>query len=246
MPVFVGVDGCHGGWLLARAEDDAPPTFTLMQSFAEVVEATVDAVCTLVDIPIGLTDDPSGRTCDALARRILAHRHVTVFTPPIRRALEAKSREEADAINRWVSSRGVSAQLYGIFPKLLQVDTIMRANPPLQQRIREIHPEVAFAALHGWQPLESKDDRDGRRDRVMLLEHFERDSERLVSKVQAAYKEGVEVDDVVDALVSLITTRLAAANGFPTIPADPELDTYGLRMEMVAPFKWPPAPMRYP
>lgn len=239
MPVFVGVDGCRGGWLLARAEDDLPTTFTLVQSFSEVVEATADAESILVDVPIGLTDSSSGRTCDRLARRILKERHVTVFTPPARRALEAETREEADALNRSVSSRGVGAQLFAIFPKLVQVDLVMRANPALQHRIREMHPEVAFAMLNGLRPVKSrKETPDGYRDRIMLLKHHESDTERLVLQAHASYRNGLEVDDVVDSMVSLVTTRLAVANGMPTIPSDPEVDSCGLRMEMVLPFEW--------
>lgn len=204
MPVCVGADGCKAGWLLARAVDDAPPTFTLAQSFSEVVEATSDVDLALVDIPIGLATGPARRKCDELARRILKRRHVTVFTPPVRLALEASTRGEADAINRAASSRGVGAHLFGIFPKLREVDAAFVTDHKLQRRIREIHPEVCFAALNSWQPVSlGKENPYGHRYRLSLLKPYEPHSTAIVSQTQSKYGEKIDLDDSVDALVAL-------------------------------------------
>ncbi len=55
---------------------------------------------------------------------------------------------------------------------------------------------------------------------------------RVVSEIAQAHRKAVLTeDDVLDALVAAVTARLS--ENFRTLPAVPEQDGHGLRMEMV-------------
>src|SRR5262249_61643664 len=45
--------------------------------------------------------------------------------------------------------RGVSIQAFGIFPKIREIDALLRVRPELRTRVIESHPEVAFWRLNG-------------------------------------------------------------------------------------------------
>jgi predicted RNase H-like nuclease len=49
--------------------------------------------------------------------------------------------------------RGVSIQAFGIFPKIREIDGLMRERPGLRERVFESHPEVAFMRLNAGQPM---------------------------------------------------------------------------------------------
>ena len=49
--------------------------------------------------------------------------------------------------------RKVSRQGFAIFPKIREIDALLRARPDLLPRVYEVHPELAFWALNGGRPL---------------------------------------------------------------------------------------------
>ena len=59
--MIAGVDGCRGGWLVAKSECwpfRTPLTLNVCKSFAEVLDATQDCESVVVDMPIGLPKGP--------------------------------------------------------------------------------------------------------------------------------------------------------------------------------------------
>src|SRR2546422_11663063 len=101
MPLLLGVDGCPGGWCAVALEvGEGRPRAAgahVYRSFAEILAADAAVIC--IDIPIGLLDVPGQRRCDVEARRLLGPRRSSVFPPPSRRALAARSYREACDIN---------------------------------------------------------------------------------------------------------------------------------------------------
>ena len=105
-----------------------------------------------IDMPLGLLAD-GWRDADALARRALGRRGVTVFAIPPRPVWQQPTYAEANRLCRELTGKGLSAQTWGLRGKLLEADAYRRKSPA---RLYEVHPELAFAALAGAPLQESK------------------------------------------------------------------------------------------
>jgi predicted RNase H-like nuclease len=274
---LVGVDGCRAGWVVAASElsvtDGAPlsaPIFGLASTFGQVLAAFGGMrALVAVDIPIGLPSgtpvDRGRRRADEEARRFLGPgRAVSVFSTPCRGTLRAGSYREACEVEVAARGaiRGLSQQAFRIIPKIRDVDEVV--TPRHQETIalgpglwvREVHPEVTFAALagrgqaghglvHSKRGCKRCHGRDcpGERERLALLRHYVPDLEprmvqaRLLADHRQAGRRGAVVgrDDVVDAVACLVTAFRIATGRELTLPAGaPEYDARGLRMEIVA------------
>ena len=200
-PRLAGVDGCRLGWVVAT--DDG----------VEVVPALDDVLvqCDAVgiDIPIGLPD-AGPRACDVEARRRLGPRRSSVFPAPRRALLPCRD---------WAAASGVSRQAFNLLPKIAEVDALV--TPALQDRVLEVHPELAFAALHGSRPMaHPKRTALGRAERLTALALDD------VPRVR-----GAAPDDVLDALAVLASMRRWAAGRAEHL-GDGAVDARGLRMEI--------------
>lgn len=231
--LIAGADGCRSGWIcVTQRKRTGVPTAALYTSAAELVFQQPEPAVLGIDIPIGLTGR-GPRACDQEARRFLrAPRASSVFAAPVRRALEAESREEASAITERADGRRVSVQSWAIYPKIRAVDALM--TPALQRRIREVHPEVSFAALNQDVAMQhSKKRRGGRQERRKLVDDafgphaFDRIREQFSRRDVAS-------DDILDALAALWTARRILAGSHRTLPDDPPRDERRLVMEIAA------------
>ena len=240
MTTFAGVDGCRAGWVVAVLDPGgfAPPT--VCSHLAEVVQATAPAALTLVDIPMGLTDQdhPRERACEREARRLLGRQRSSIFPVPVRAAVHAGTYAEACMRNCEATGRKLSRQTWGITPKIAEADWLLRGEPSLQHRLRESHPELCFLALNGWTPLAAtgKKTREGQAERLALLARYVAGAEGAFTEALARYpRKAAAPDDLLDAMVLAVAARQAFAAGIPTIPAEPETDALGLKMEIVCP-----------
>jgi predicted RNase H-like nuclease len=140
-----GIDGCRGGWVIATSDADLNGVkFSLTSDLCSLFAETESVIA--IDIPIGLSENQP-RACDVAAREILGWpRRNSVFSPPSRRALNAKTLAEALHLNREALGIGISKQAFCIVPKIREVDKLM--YPYRQEHIREAH-EVTFARLNG-------------------------------------------------------------------------------------------------
>jgi predicted RNase H-like nuclease len=118
-----------------------------------------------IDIPLGLLAE-GWREADALARRALGRRGVTVFAIPPRPVWQQPTYAEANQACRDLTGKGLSAQTWGLRGKLLEADEYRRKSPA---RLYEVHPELAFAALAGAPLRESKHTKAGLAIRRQLL-----------------------------------------------------------------------------
>jgi predicted RNase H-like nuclease len=186
-----------------------------------------------IDIPIGVPDNEP-RACDAAARQLLRWpRSSSVFSPPARRALHAKTFAEALRLNREFMGIGISKQAFHIMEKIRQVDDRMDARK--QQYVREVHPEVTFAQLNGAPIIHSKRTSSGRRARIALLRTAGlniSDSWLIRERARLGVRR-VFHDDLIDALACLVTAA-AIRNGRGQRLGDIEQkDVKGLIMEIV-------------
>ncbi|RYC13242.1 DUF429 domain-containing protein [Nocardioides zhouii] len=167
----LGVDACPAGWVGVVLDPDRRASVFVAATITELVglvREAHDIAVVAVDIPIGLPDT-SGRLADAEARRVLVGKSSSVFSTPVRAALEAPSYEAGRAANLAATDgrTSVSAQAYALREKVLQVDDWVRGRPGVE--VIEVHPEVSFARMAGSPILARKKDPDGVRARREAL-----------------------------------------------------------------------------
>ena len=209
----VGIDGCRGGWVGVLL--DGQTSAVTGPTVASIVEAVGPVEAVTIDIPIGLPRS-GRRAADRAAQSLPGRRRATVFSTPVRGALEAATFPEALALSHEATGAGLSAQAYALRSRVLEVDTWVR---DAGVDVREVHPEVSFAVMAG-RPLDSsKKTWNGVHERLRLLAShgIELRSDLGVAGSVAA------TDDIVDAAVAAWTARRIAgghAVSFPTPPED--------------------------
>jgi len=228
---IAGVDGCKGGWIaIHKVLRTGEIVSEVCSSGRQLFEKAFDHEVLAIDIPIGLPD--SGlRQCDILARKMLGRfRASSVFPAPIRPALGAHDRKEADAITRAVSGKGVGSQAFGLYPRIRDIDEILRGNEQLRHVTYEVHPELCFTAWNDGQPIvESKKSHQGMRARWNLVMMYF--GEATVGQVRKAHPlSQVADDDLYDAFAALWTAERIHSNLAVVVPDPPEIDPLDLPM----------------
>lgn len=240
-----GVDGCKGGWFVITTsitnENYQTPvrcvlklkSFLVRSFFTEVLSETTDCKLVCADIPIGLSNDRKQRECDVAARKVLHRpRSSSVFPTPVRACLSANDYKTASKICFEHSGKKLNKQSFFLLDKIRQVDDLMTLV--LQRRVREIHPEVSFWALNNKKAMQyNKKSLAGRRERMKVLSTVFSDIEKIVAKAREPRQ--VAPDDILDALVAAWTAGQTVMGRAGTLPQNPELDSKGLKMEILCP-----------
>lgn len=214
LPV-AGVDGCRGGWVVVH-----DGRATVYGAFSDVLAALPDDAVIAVDMPIGLADrhEPGGRDVDRAARAQLGPKRASVFSPPPRCVLGARSLAEA-------RRRGgrMTLQTLNLLPRIEDIDRVMTAE--LQARVFEVHPELSFAAMNDGHPvLAPKRSPAGSAAR-----------QKLLAQTGVALPErpvGAARHDVLDACALAWSARRITEGTARCIPHAPASDGRGLRMEL--------------
>jgi len=224
-----GADACRGGWCVVTLPVEGEATVEVIDRLAKVAarQAKGQVGAVGVDIPIGLSDGPP-RKCDVEARALLGDRRSSVFPAPVRAVLGARSYEAALARSREASGVGLSKQAWNLVPKITEVDRLL--DPTRQGRIFEVHPEVAFARLHGVPMTHLKKGRPGRDERLAVLRRHVPGIDALVARPPS----GAAADDVLDAAVVAVTAKAVLAGQDHRL-GERRHDAKGLVMEIVAP-----------
>lgn len=237
MRYFIGIDGCKAGWFAVTLFEARAWQLAVFKTVLQLWDSLSEAELLLIDIPIGLCEGgPTGRVCDAAARRLLGSpRASSVFTPPARPALEFRTRETASEMNYSLTGRKIGVQSWAIAPKIREVDRFLKATSAAREKIREIHPEVLFWALNGRRSMsQSKSRRAGFEERLEVLRPCFPRTDDLVQEALSTFSRNmVARDDILDALAAAVTGLLGNGD-LVTIPEQPERDSFGLPMEMVS------------
>ncbi len=215
---MAGVDGCRAGWLVVRTEPD-PFRVVSVEVTGDIGVVIDDAALehVAIDMPIGLADD-GPRACDIEARRACGPRRSSVFPAPVRAVLEARDYADALARSRAACGVGLSKQSWNLVPRIAQLDAAMR--PDLQTRVRETHPEMAFAVLAGAPMDDSKHTAAGRAARLDAL-----------GVAPPSTPRGAAPDDVLDA-IALARSAARFACGDGVCVGDGRRDARGLLMQI--------------
>lgn len=246
MPGIVGVDGCKAGWVAVIEGTDKPFHLAVYASFSELLDGVPDDAVIAVDMPIGLPDriEGGGRSAEKLVRPMLGQRQSSVFSIPARQVVEMGGQmsgktaddyplhKQASALAQKLSEppKGVSIQAFYLFPKVLEIDRLLRQDLALHTRVFESHPEVAFTVLNGGQAMrepkkiKGKVNPAGMAERVALLGQFGLEAAFLIAKPPS----GVGADDVLDAAVCWLVAKRISEGQAVSFPDPPERDAHGL------------------
>jgi predicted RNase H-like nuclease len=247
MPPTVGVDGCRAGWIaVMRHAPDEMPVARIFPRFAFLLDATGPDAVIAVDMPIGLPEriECAGQAAEKAVRPLLGERRSSVFSIPARAAVEAGAgpfrselhrREmhvEACRIAEHLSHppRRVSIQGFGLFPKIMEIDRLLGADPGLAERVIESHPEFAFRILAGGSAMSLPKKIKGRVNPAGMDER-----RRLLvdcglprALLDAPPPAGADEDDLLDACAMLLVAERYRSGTARPYPDPPERDGRGL------------------
>lgn len=237
--VLVGVDAYSKGWVAAvqKGSDFGVETFNSFASLAKAFEATAIIA---IDIPIGLPEEivGRGRMAEQAVYPLVHKRRQSVFPMPARAVVELcgqrtrglsqilAAHQVASTLARARSSppRGLSIQSFSILPKVWDVDTELRADPALAERVFESHPEIALTVLNnGVEMQHGKKTAAGQRERKDLLIRSGFPEPLVETRITA-----IPEDDRIDALVMLSVAGRIADERAQSYPERPDRDAYGL------------------
>jgi predicted RNase H-like nuclease len=224
--VFCGIDGSRGGWtavFLPRARH--ADAWAAVYPCWNAIPLTGVAMAA-VDMPIGLPAT-GRRGCDQQARDLLGKARSRVFLH-LRRPLLGFV-DDYKAANAWAKKdgKGLSVQAFHILPKIREIDAWIA--PKDQARLKEAHPELAFARLNGGEALPSKATPKGLRLRKRLLRAA--GFVGLDDMLRAVQGRGAKADDLLDACVLTLTARRVAGGNAACLDSGAR-DERGLKMEI--------------
>ena len=177
-------------------------------------------------MPIGFVDAPRpARASELEARRLLPGKASSVFPTPCRPALACSTHAEANALSKSMGV-GINQQTFHLFPKMNEVDDLLRRRKALRKIVYEAHPELAFARMNSGKPvLTKKRQPEGFEERLKLLRKhgFRPKVERLA---------GAARDDILDAVAVCRTATLIAAGTAHRLGPAKERDRHGLPMNI--------------
>jgi predicted RNase H-like nuclease len=237
-PLWVaGVDGCRGGWMICLRDlsGGALPRLRVVPRFADIVDAPERPVLIAADMPIGLPDrvGPGGRGPERLIRPLLEGRRSSVFSVPARAAVEAPDYRAACAAALAASDppRKLSQQTFHLFPKIREIDALLRSRPELRERVRESHPELVFWRMNGEQALaRPKKTAAGAAERRAILTR----AGLHAPHADAPPPKGAARDDLLDSIaLSWAAERMATGAAQP-FPDPPGRDSFGLPLAIWA------------
>jgi predicted RNase H-like nuclease len=228
---LAGVVPCPRGWLAATSKLQgitmAPEEPQVFSTFIEVLDWKPAFQVIALFAPIGLLEEPKplGRTCDRLARGLLGPRRgAAVASAPTRPALDCATFAEAAR----ASGGHLSPVRWRQLKRIAEVDKAIA--PYWQRTVFEVHPELSFFQLNGDAPVRfpKHTERGTEERRTLLADHLPG-----VERVVDATVPGVSPAHLLDAAACLWTARRIISRAIARLPADPEWDGAGLRMELI-------------
>lgn len=211
---YMGADGCKGGWVVVVIDDNGYVDSFIAPTIGDAESrgiAEFGATHLVIDIPIGIPDS-GPRQADSEARRFISPRSSSVFSTPVRAALEAPDYNAARVASVAACGKSLSKQAWAIGDKIREVDTYVGGARVVA---REGHPEVSFRAMSA-EPIEHyKKTFPGARLRRALLDG---EGIALPDDIEAGLKPAA-TDDIHDAAAMAWTARRVAQGTVRRMPA---------------------------
>jgi predicted RNase H-like nuclease len=241
--LVAGADGCPPGWavVLKDIAGQKPSEVMVLPDMKSLLKIAKLPALIGVDMPIGLPDrvGPGGRGPEVELRALLGERRSSVFSIPARSAIYADGFEAAceASLATSVPPRKISIQAFHLFPKVRELDELLRADLGLVTIMRETHPEGAFMVMNGNQPLsepkkvKSAINHPGIDQRKKLLNEVAGFSQEFLN---IKPPKGVGLDDFMDACACAWVAEKMARGTATCFPQKPERDNFGIPMAIWA------------
>jgi predicted RNase H-like nuclease len=227
--ILAGVEPVPGGWLVAPGNlqgiNLAPQAASVLPSLADVLDYRPAYTIVALHAPVGIMENPGEmRECDVEARQRLGRRAGSVVPAPSRALLEAKTYEEARALDpsldivRWRSMAKA-------------IEAIREVQSWRQRTVYEVNPELALTTMNEGQPIPyGRRSQLGREARRALVE------QKLpgAAGVLAQRPPKVREEKLIDALADLWTARRIMARAVTRTTEQPTWDEDGVRMDIVS------------
>jgi predicted RNase H-like nuclease len=214
----LGIDACRAGWVAVELHDGAFARAHLRLDLAALLDDAGEMTAVGIDIPLGLLDT-GWRAADRAAAQWVGARRSSVFRVPPRPVWDEPEYARANALCRELTGAGFSRQAYGLRHKLLEANALFDEG---RYPLREVHPEVSFAALTGAPLPAAKHTWAGHTARHALLHHAGID---LPDDLGDAGRAGP--DDVLDAAAAAWTAHRIATGAAITLPDPPQHNARG-------------------
>ena len=193
---FVGIDGCKNGWVsVGNNCNDFKKSVTMFKKkFSDIINDYPSNTVFLVDMPLMLSKKKKIRSCDIEAKIFLKKRKSTIFFAPSLQALKAENYEQANKINKKVTTYGLSKQSWNLFEKINEIQPYA-----YDKTVFEGHPECSFA-MYNRAPIEhSKTSVKGIFLRIEILNTIGFDLINLSKKLSDEIN--AKPDDLIDAAI---------------------------------------------
>ncbi len=225
---LAGIDGCKSGWVAVVAEAGIPASARLAH-VTDLATFLAETDFVVIDMPVGFVPGPASRDVEPAMRAVLKGKTSSVFPTPCRMALSEPTFPDASFVNEQALGKRLPKQTFMLFPKMREVDALVRNLG--QARLREGHPEVSFARMAGAPVLSRKRETQGQEDRVGLLEKRGLPARALLG---ALVRGRMAADDVLDAAALWWSADRFARGAHETFPPVPSRDAVGLEMSVIA------------
>ena len=226
-----GIVPCPGGWLIVPARLAG---VTVNAEEPEVVPTLLDVLeykpkfdAAAIYAPIGFYENPVGpyRPCDTEARDMVGWPRVVGVKPmPCRAVLRAKTRDQALAIEPWLTNDD-----FRRFKWWREAE--LDFQPFHQRSFFAAHPDLSYTNLNGDVPLSTSPHHpEGVLERMQLIRDKLPGVEDLITRLPPT---GAGQLHVIQGCALVWTARRAAARAMSRLPMDPNWDDSGMRMELV-------------
>ena len=225
--MYLGIDGCKYGWICAQLKNEVI-SLKLIEHINEVKNSNSKLI--FIDIPIGLGDQFCSRTIDFKLRKLLSKkRKSSVFTPPIREALEASTYQLGNQINKSISGKGISIQAWNIGHKIKEVNQFLSQNHLYQKKMNESHPELCFELLNNSPLHHSKKTLLGMEERITIINRYINISfQEIKDFAKKCKSDKAKMDDIIDAVVLSLSAMRWEMSGKRQITQEIGKDTLKL------------------
>lgn len=229
----LGIDGCKGGWIVA-AINNGKLSIDKLNTFSSIINKYPEYDELLIDMVLGLPSHKEHIRPDGYGRKIIKERSSTIFPVPCRQAVYAENIAKAYDENVRVLGKKFTPLTVGIIPKMLEIDRFLQENTQYKNIVKESHPEVCFARLHGSTVMSKKSTEEGMEERISILSKCLPTIDRN-EIVVTAKRFRCNVDDILDAICLAVTANLVMQGKYEVIPEEPMRDETGILMQMVIP-----------
>jgi predicted RNase H-like nuclease len=232
----MGIDGCRAGWVATIRPLAGGAAERIVTHDLAVLLGLPDLAAIAIDMPIGLPEriGPEGRGPEKALRPRLGPRQSSVFAVPSRAAVYAEDYAEASRLSLMTSEppRKVSKQCFFLFPKMREIDGLLRANAIWAERVHECHPEGAFMAMNGGQPLAHPKKVKGQVHRLGIEERTRllMDRAAFPPDFLQAIPKGAGWDDCLDSAACAWSAARIVRGEAMAFPENSVCDAHGLRM----------------